>query len=532
LINAIIPPKEGDSLTYLITERIILSTLVIYAVFAPHSIAITQGAYLLGFLAWGVQLAASRNFRQPRTPVDLALFGFFACCVVSSFLSYDPMVSIKGLKSPAFFFAFYFVCNKTRSARFARFLCLMLVLSCLVNVAYSAAQVAKGRGVRIDSITPSSPFAKEGIRAGDVILEVDGQKIKTEHDISRIVGERRGRLKVKYLRSELLKEASVSRRDAKKALEAEGMGIATSPGRSFRVSGFYSHYETYAEVLQLIAALALGMLISLPDKKRREGIFLAVAAALISATLMMTATRAAMLGLALAVICMAMVRASRRAVLITLMAVLLLLPAAFFALERARGSSIFDPHEGSASYRLTVWGEALRLIKSHPVFGIGKGSEGKLKEALGLYDKGRLPPGHFHSTPIQIAAWWGLPALAFYFSFMTIFFVELRRLFKEARARGESDIAGVVLGVIGALVAFNVSSVVHFNFGDGEVVMHLWLLTGLAFAVRRQALLRVSVSSKAQPSAEDSQRNPLQEQEAVSESGVRAAGAGSNSMPQ
>ncbi len=41
---------------------------------------------------------------------------------------------------------------------------------------------------------------------------------------------------------------------------------------------------------------------------------------------------------------------------------------------------------------------------------------------------------------------------------------------------------GVVLGALGALTGFCVSSIVHFNLGDGEVAMTLWLVLGAAFS--------------------------------------------------
>jgi hypothetical protein len=159
---------------YLITERIIIFSLVIYALFAPHSIAVTQGAFLVGLVAWGVQMAAIRNFRLPRTPVDVSILGFFACCVISSFLSYDPLVSVKGLRSPALFLAFYLVCNKVKNLRLASFLAFAIIASCLVNVAYSAMQLGIGRGLRIESIREDSPFANEELKVGDIILE-EGQ---------------------------------------------------------------------------------------------------------------------------------------------------------------------------------------------------------------------------------------------------------------------------------------------------------------------------------------------------------------------
>ena len=523
------PPASTQTIMR-IADGVILFSLVMYALFAPHSIALTQGSYLLGLVAWGVRIAASRKLRQARTPVDIALLGFFACCVISSFLSYDKIVSIKGLKSPAFFLAFYFVCNTVRDLRLARFLGLALVLSCLANVAYSAGQLAVGRGLRVDTINQDSPFAREGLKVGDVIIEADDHRIKTAEDLSRVVDSQRGRLRVRFLRNESINEASVSRRAIIQSgkIEAERLGLTGSPGRSFRVTGFYSHYETYAEVLQLIAALAVGMLIASPKKTSRAAIFLTASTLLIVSALIMTSTRAALAGFAISVVVMAVASARRRTIMVAALSILVLAALAVVSLERSRGMTIFDPNEGSTAYRLEVWWEAAGLIKNHPVAGIGKGSEGKLKDELGLYDKGRLPPSHFHSTPIQIATWWGLPALAFYVALMTIFGIESYKLSRTLKDSGHNDAWGLVLGGLGALVAFNISSLVHFNFGDGEVVMTFWLLTGLVFAVRRLMIEeRSGLKSEPvpePPKAGSSNKNRSQEREEGAEVSARAAG--------
>jgi len=175
----------------------------------------------------------------------------------------------------------------------------------------------------------------------------------------------------------------------------------------------------------------------------------------------------------------------RRVLLVGMGVVVLAAPLAYVMVERARGISFLDPEEGSFAWRLTVWPETLPIIKDHPLFGIGKGSEGKLREQWGLFENGKLPPGHFHSTPIQIAVWWGLAALLLYYAMMTIFAVELWRLAKRLKDDARWELWGVALGGLGSLVAFNISSLVHFNFGDGEVVMMFWLLMGMSFATRR-----------------------------------------------
>jgi hypothetical protein len=516
-----------------ISTGVVLFSLAVYALFAPHSIAITQAASLLGLVAWCVKLAATRNYRLARSAIDVAILGFFACCVVSSFLSYDPLVSVKGLKSPAFFFAFYLVSNNVTSSRFAQFLGLALVGSCLINVAYSAGQLAEGRGVRIDSISVDSPLANRGLTVGDVIIEADDQTVNSLADLATIVDAGRGALRLKYQRTESIAETTVRRQALREAVTAgAGLGVTTSPGRNFRVSGFYSHYETYAEVLQLIAALAVGMFIAHPKKFSVRGLITAAAILLIGVALVMTSTRAALAGLAVAVLAMAVASARRSAILAATVAIVLLTPVAFYLVERARGISVLDPQEQSTAWRLEVWREAFGMIKDHPVVGIGKGSEAKLKQSLGLYDEGRLPPGHFHSTPIQIATWWGLPALMFYFAFMTILFVLIKRSVSKLKTTGQWDLWGIQLGCLGALAAFNVSSLVHFNFGDGEVVMTFWLLMGLAFAVRRLTSQPTSDSSSeygsALPAEDSSRRSPLLEPATASEPSVQAARAKHN----
>jgi hypothetical protein len=526
-------PARGRRV-FVITQWVISISLVMYAVFAPHSIAITQGAYLLGLAAWGVQLAATRNLSHKRTHVDIALFGFFACCVVSSFLSYDPLVSLKGLKSPAFFLAFYFVSKNVKTIRFATFLVVAMIVSCLVNVGYSGVKLTIGRGLQIDAIRVDSPFESDTIKLGDIILEADDKVVNSPGDLARIVDSQRGRLRLKLQRKEAIVETSIPRQAIRESSGAgfERLGITTSPGRNIRITGFYSHYETYAEVLALIAALAVGMLIAIPNKGSGTAWFLSTAIPLLALTLILTSTRAALVGLATGVAVIALASSSRRVVFAAIAAIVIGLPLAFLSVGHSRGISVFDPEEGSTAYRLEVWREAFGIIKDNPLVGIGKGSEAKLRESLGLYDNGRLPPGHFHSTPVQIAVWWGLLALVFYASFMTIFIVNIWRLIDRLKQSRDWRLRAIAFGVLGAVVAFNVSSLVHFNFGDGEVVMALWLLTGLGYAVRRIASeSRDAVTTgdiSAPPSGDNSHRSQLPEQAAAFEPSVRAAKAKRN----
>ena len=50
-----------------------------------------------------------------------------------------------------------------------------------------------------------------------------------------------------------------------------------SRGRDWRATGFFNHWVTYAEVLQLIASLALGIFLALKQKKNLIGLLLLLA---------------------------------------------------------------------------------------------------------------------------------------------------------------------------------------------------------------------------------------------------------------
>ena len=51
--------------------------------------------------------------------------------------------------------------------------------------------VGTGKGVLVTSVSPDSPAAKAGIRAGDVITAVDGEKVEASGDISRSINRKK-----------------------------------------------------------------------------------------------------------------------------------------------------------------------------------------------------------------------------------------------------------------------------------------------------------------------------------------------------
>jgi hypothetical protein len=108
-------------------ERTAFIFLTIMVLFAPHSIAVTQSAWLIGMLASVIRL-----FFKPRPAIKLtalhsALLAFFLWSVVSSVFSYAPDISLDKLRGVSLFLIFYFVYHNLKTRRAARFLVFALI---------------------------------------------------------------------------------------------------------------------------------------------------------------------------------------------------------------------------------------------------------------------------------------------------------------------------------------------------------------------------------------------------------------------
>ena len=90
-----------------------------------------------------------------------------------------------------------------------------------------------------------------------------------------------------------------------------------------------------------------------------------------------------------------------------------------------------------------------------------------------------------HSDYLQIALERGVPALVAWLALMAIYGRTLWRLRKRIPA-GDWIEKGTVLGALGGLVGFMISGIVHYNWGDSEVVMIFYAIMGLSLVLERE----------------------------------------------
>ena len=390
-------------------DAAIVTFLFVFAAAAPNSIAATQGAWLVGLALWLVRFAFRPRPQFYRTPVDFLILGFFVLTVLSTFLSYEPIVSIGKLRAASLFTIIYLFVENVTSLRVARLLALTLISACMVNALYTAGERLLGRAVRVDGVSESSPLYKAGIRNGDTLLEVDGGKLRDPQElINALLKPDKNPAAVLAYRHELQPVFKVPRGSLLPGnTVTEQLGIGSwSRGRDWRSTGFYGQFVTYAEVLQLIIALTMGIFVSLPIKRSWIGALLIVALAGLGNALLLTVTRASWSGCLVSTLIVLLLGVGRRAmILIGVLAVPLIL-AGLLVLQQKRNVAFIDQTDQSTTWRETVWREGVNLLVSKPrhlLFGIGMDSIKWHWREWGMFDNGRIPWGHMHSNLLQIA---------------------------------------------------------------------------------------------------------------------------------
>jgi len=511
----------------------ILFFLVIFCLFAPHSIAVTQVAFYTALLLWLIKIILRRKLEYTGSAFDLPVIAFVAFTGLSAVFSYERAVSFGKLGSVSLVLIFFLVAQQVRTVRLAKTLVLMMLVSCMVNVGYVFWEKVQGRGLKIVQMKPESPLAAARLTPGDVILDVNGRSVNSLQELLRLARQPdRDVVTLFVYRPEIYFRRTLPVGDWN---EVQALGVEVTPWHQFRAAGFYGwNYFTYAEVLQLLASIAFGLLLLLRRKfEYREktgrkgcrgegvrgcrgegvivsftpspihpftpsflffrispqGVALALMVISMSAAIILTVTRAVWIAFAGALLAMSLRVMNKWAVLIILVGGLAAAPVALNILQQTRGQRLLSTQEPSTAYRLTVWKEGVHLLMSRPkhlAFGIGMDSLKVRWREWGLFQGGKLPLGHMHSTPLQIALERGIPALICFTWWFGAYVLLLWRLTGRRAASLDWVSRGICLGIFGGTIGFLISSLVHYNFGDSEVIMIVYFLMGVSVIMERE----------------------------------------------
>ncbi len=235
-----------------------------------------------------------------------------------------------------------------------------------------------------------------------------------------------------------------------------------------RITGFMSHWMTFGSQM-LFALVAATALLLFARAGRRMRLALAFALPLLGAALILGFTRGIWLAAAAAAVYLLFFW--RRWMVVCLPLAAAVAVAAGPDAVRARLTSLFKPHGTTDSnlHRVVTWRTGLRMIQSHPLFGVGPEQVGPRFEAYLPPDVSRPLPegwyGHLHNSYLQYAAERGIPAAVFLLLFLVAQPREWLRGFRSSNMPPWAFHAAMSL-LIGVLV----TGLFEYNLGDSEVL--------------------------------------------------------------
>ncbi len=476
---------DKNSNIYRLTDKALQLSLLLLALCAPLSIAGSQIAWSLAILFWLIRLA----FVRPTFKTDgfaIAILAYVGLSLVSSFFSYEPQVSLRKMVGVSLVTIVYLVAQNIRDTKRVRRVIVILLISGSVAAAYAIGKFAVGTNLKVTKLTADSPLRAAGVHEGDTILRANGLSVASPDQLSAAVNSSPdGKAALKIYRYEVIYDYQMTAISPRSDSPSQ-FGIENwSRGRDVRASGFFGHYATYAEAAQLLASVALGLLIMAPGGPfTRNKLLLGTVLAAFGIALILTVTRASWAGFMISAALMVLVGASRKTILICILCAIPLAAVGLFYLQQKRNIGFVDTGDNSTTWRMTVWREAAGVLVSNPrhlAVGVGMDSIKTHWQNWGMFDKGNLPLGHMHSNPIALAFERGVPALIAWIIWM---FLYLRMLWRGIR-RGEFDWfeRGVLLAALGGAIGFLASGIVHYNWGDSEVVMIFYLLMGTSLSI-------------------------------------------------
>jgi hypothetical protein len=460
--------------------RVATAGLLLYSVFAPHSIAASEISLAIAGAGWLVRTFASRTTGFRRTPFDLPVWLFFLWTILSSFLSDEPQISIAKIQSTCVIFLFYLT-QAIATRRTAVLLVSLMILSGAAGTVYSIYDLLDGRGIVVESIAPESPLRSVNVQPNDAIWRLGGQRVHSVADVDQVIrnSQANSSLTVSIIsQGEHVERPGMIVIEAAKSRTSPSGISGTKPSHRFRASGWTRHYETYSEILQILAQLALGLALAhlVNHGFNRWSRLAFLATALLALGLALTAMRTALIAFAIGVVVVSWRALRGRARIAVLAGLSVLLIAGAFVVYQTRARQALFLKDPSSSLRLEVARVGAARIMLHPLFGHGMDAMHVHWNEWGFPGSDML---HLHSTPLQLAFDRGLPALFLWLWIVWLFWRTASRNEKRLRETGDTNRYGVLLGATGALAGFLASSLVNYNLGDGEVALVFWWLLGI-----------------------------------------------------
>jgi putative inorganic carbon (HCO3(-)) transporter len=244
-----------------------------------------------------------------------------------------------------------------------------------------------------------------------------------------------------------------------------------------RIRGPFSHYMTFSGFLLICDLLLLA---SMVYTERWRSLWRWGALAVINVALLGSYTRNAWVAFFVAVTVLVLFRAPRLILAYVPATALFIALAPVPVLHRV--VSIADLKDLSNYDRLCMLEAGLAMVRERPLFGCGPEMVERRYPLYRAPSAPRYEIPHLHNSFLELAAERGLPALA---SYLWLTLAAAAMAWRRFRAEGgrHGPRADLYVGVMLALLAFNVAGLFENNWGDTEVQRPVLFVLALPFCL-------------------------------------------------
>lgn len=149
---------------------------------------------------------------------------------------------------------------------------------------------------------------------------------------------------------------------------------------------------------------------------------------------------------------------------------------------KERVLSIADMNHPSNHSRIVMWETGMKMIKDNLLFGIG---DVDVKKAYEKYKKPEFhgEGSHMHNNVIHITLTLGLLGLITWLGLMIYIFYKQVKIYIASKEDELLNILAVISLI--SMIAFQISGLTEWNFGDSEFAAVLWFSLALAFIAEK-----------------------------------------------
>ena len=260
-----------------------------------------------------------------------------------------------------------------------------------------------------------------------------------------------------------------------------------------RITGFESHWMTFGALQLSVLSLLLAQWFF---SSRRMQMWAYVSVPILASAILLGQTRSIWLATIPSVLYLVWIWSPKMTLLVPVIIVLAFLVAPSNTRERLRSITHPQADVDSNEHRYVTFRTGLRMIESHPLFGLGPEEIGRNFRSYVPPDVKQLPVGyygHLHNIYLQYAAERGIPATLFVLWLIGLTVWDCARaILRAGPARSQQRF--LLHGTIAVTIGILVGGLFEYNLGDSEVLMMFVSVVALGYAAVRNVNLEPAVS--------------------------------------